>query len=113
MVVMQTIILHVYYQDNPSIIENEQVSQVYDAHESWMEPIIKYLKARELLEDELQALQIRIKSARYSIIEDQLYKRSYSMPYLRCLDLEEAKYVISELHEGVCGNHLDGQSLSH
>ena len=58
---MQTITLHVYYQDNPSILENEQVCQVYDAHESWMEWIIKYLEARELLEDELQALQIKIK----------------------------------------------------
>ncbi|KAL6321029.1 hypothetical protein AAG906_012010 [Vitis piasezkii] len=83
-----------YYQDNQSILEKEQVSQVHDAHGSWMESIIK------------------IKSARCSMIGDQLYKRSYSGPYLKCLDPEEAKYVLSELHEGVCGNHLDGRTLA-
>lgn len=76
-----------------------------------MEPIIKYLEIRGPLEDELQAHQIKIKSARYSMIRDQLYKRSYSGPYLRCLDLEEAKYVLSELHKGVCRNYLGTRHL--
>ena len=49
----QTTILLVYYQDDPSILEKEQVNQVYDIHGSWMEPIFKYLEAGELLEDEL------------------------------------------------------------
>ena len=70
--IMQTITLHVYYQYNSSILENEQVSQMYDTHGSWMEPIIKYLEARELPEDELQAHHIRINFARYNMIGDQL-----------------------------------------
>ena len=101
-----------YYQDNQSILEKEQVSQVHDAHGSWMEPIIKCLETVELPNDELQANRIRIKSARCSMIGDQLYERSYSGPYLKCLDPEEAKYVLSELHEGVCGNHPDGRTLA-
>ena len=35
------------------------------------------------------------------------------MPYLRCLDAEEARYVLEEIHEGVCGNHTAGRSLAH
>ncbi|RVW35267.1 hypothetical protein CK203_085864 [Vitis vinifera] len=101
-----------YYQDNQSILEKEQVSQVHDAHGSWMEPIIKYLETRELPNDELQANRIRIKSARCSMIGDQLYRRSYSGPYLKCLDPKKAKYVLSELHERVCGNHPDGRTLA-
>ena len=49
----QTTILPVYYQDDPSILEREQVNQVYDIHGSWMEPIIKYLEIGELPKNEL------------------------------------------------------------
>ena len=63
---------------------------MYDAQGSWMEPIIKYLEIGELLQDELQAHQLKINFARYSMIEDQLYRRSCSGPYLRCLDPNEA-----------------------
>ena len=79
------------------------MNQVYDIHGNWMESIFKYLDAEELPDDELQAHQIRIKSAQYSMIEGQLYRRSYNGPYLRCLDLEKMKYVLSKLHERVCG----------
>lgn len=65
----QTTILSVYYQDDPLILEREQVSQVYDIHGTWMEPIIKYLEMGELPNDELLAHRIKIKSTRYSIIE--------------------------------------------
>ena len=33
------------------------------------------------------------------------------MPYLKCLILEEAMYVLREIHKGVCGNHLGPRSL--
>ena len=52
--VTQIVTLPIYYQDNPSILEKGQVSQVYDAQESWMGPIIKYLEVGELIEDEHQ-----------------------------------------------------------
>ena len=52
---MQTVTLPIFYQDNPSILEKGQVSQVYDAQGSWMELIIKYLEAGKLPEDEHQA----------------------------------------------------------
>lgn len=53
LVVTQTTILPVYYQDDPSILKREQVNQVYNIHEKWMEPIVKYLEIRELPENEL------------------------------------------------------------
>ena len=89
------------------------MNQVYDIHGNWMESIFKYLDGGELPNDELQAHQIKIKSAQYSMIGGQLYRKSYSGPYLRCLDPEEAKYVFSKLHEGVCRNHSGGRTLSH
>ena len=41
-----------------------------------------------------------------------LYKRGYSLPYLRCLSSAEAAYVLAEVHEWVCENYLGGYSLA-
>ena len=42
-----------------------------------------------------------------------LYKRGFSQPYLRCLVLDEANYVLREVHKGACGNHSGIRSLVH
>ena len=44
-------------------------------------------------------------------MNNELYKRGFSLPYLKCLSLEEAVYVLQEIHEGICGNHLGPWSL--
>ena len=33
------------------------------------------------------------------------------MPYLKCVDEEEAKYILEEIHQGVCGDHTYPRSL--
>ena len=35
----------------------------------------------------------------------------FSQPYLKCLDLGDAKYVLREIRAGVCGNHSGPRSL--
>ena len=44
-------------------------------------------------------------------MNDELYKRGYSQPYLRCIEEEEAKYVLEEMHRGVCEDHIGAKSL--
>ena len=34
------------------------------------------------------------------------------MPLLKCATPSEAKYIMREIHEGTCGNHVGGQSLA-
>jgi len=41
-----------------------------------------------------------------------LYRRGYSLPYPRCANLEEANYMLCEIHEGTCGNHAGARSLA-
>ena len=60
-----------------------------------------------------RAHKIQIQSAQFSIVDGQLYKRSLGGPYLKCLTLEQAWYVLAELHESICGNHLRGRTLAH
>ncbi|KAK2997226.1 hypothetical protein RJ639_026117 [Escallonia herrerae] len=42
-----------------------------------------------------------------------LYKRSFTLPYLRCLTTTESDYALREVHEGICGQHLGGRALAH
>ena len=44
-------------------------------------------------------------------MNDTLYKRGFFMPYLKCINKEEAKYVLGEIHERVCRNHAGTKSL--
>ena len=33
------------------------------------------------------------------------------MPYLKCVNEEEARYILEEIHAGVCGDHVGPRSL--
>ena len=33
------------------------------------------------------------------------------MPYLKCVDEDEVKYILEEIHEGICGDHVGPRSL--
>ena len=81
--------------------------------ENWMTPIVLYLKDRRLLEGKDEARKLRIKAARYVLMDEVLYKRGFSQPYLRCLAPDEVNYVLREVHEGACGNHSGAKSLIH
>ena len=44
-------------------------------------------------------------------MNDSLYKRGFSMPYLKCINESEAKYILEEIHEGIYGDHAGPRSL--
>ena len=73
-----------------------------------MDPIITYLRNGELPEGKIEARILRLKVACYVLYDDKLYRRGYSMPLLKCIPSTEAKYVMSKIHEGICGNHVGG-----
>ena len=33
------------------------------------------------------------------------------MPYLKCVNEEEAKYILKEINKGICGDHAGPRSL--
>ena len=60
----------------------------------------------------MEAKQIKKRAARFTVLNDELYKRGFSQPYLRCVkEEEEAKYVLEEVHGGICGDHMGAKSL--
>ena len=93
-------------------IDLPEVQQIGN-EENWMTPIVSYLKDRRLPEGKDKARKLRIRAARYILMDEFLYKRGFSQPYLRCLALDEENYVLREVHEGACGNHSGARSLIH
>ena len=91
--------------------EDEQVLKIKE-QEEWMTPIVRYLKKGWLPEDKMEARRILIKIACFVIIDNVLYRRGYSLSYLRCANSEEANYVLCEIYEGICGNHAGARSLT-
>ena len=67
----------------------------------------------ELPNERNKAHRIQIQSARFSLVNEQLFKRSLGGPYLKCLTNEQGQYVLAKLHEGICGNHPGGRTLAH
>ena len=96
----------------------ERGSMIYVPHvrigPSWMDLIIQFLSKDVLPEDRSKAKKIRRKAPQFWLSEDQkLYKRSFSGPYLLCIHLETSKLLLKELHEGICGSHTGGRSITH
>ncbi|XP_075654298.1 uncharacterized protein LOC142624571 [Castanea sativa] len=99
----------VQYMPSINLLEVQQI----EGEENWMTPIIAYLKDGRLLEDKDEARKLRVRVVKYVLIDEVLYKRSFSQPYLRCLAPDESNYVLREVHEGSCGNHSGVRSLVH
>ena len=55
---------------------------------NWMTSIISYLKDGSLLEGKDEARKLRVQLAKYVLLNEVLYKRGFSQPYLRCLSLD-------------------------
>ncbi|XP_017431870.1 uncharacterized protein LOC108339241 [Vigna angularis] len=52
------------------------------------------------------------KVARYLMVGDDLYRRGFSSPLLKCLGEAETHYVMDELHNGICGLHTGWRTLN-
>ena len=81
---------------------------------NWMNSIMQFFKEDILPKSKFKADKVWRKTPRFWLSKDQkLYKRSFSRPYMLCIHLEVVELLLEELHEGICGSHTRGRSLSH
>ena len=78
---------------------------------NWTTLVVSYLKDGALPNDKEVARKLKVQATRFVLIKVILYKKGFSCPYLRCLSLEEADYVMREVHKGICRNHSGSWSL--
>ncbi|XP_076914243.1 uncharacterized protein LOC143573183 [Bidens hawaiensis] len=91
--------------DHPSVPDN-QVLVIQTGVESWMTPIKAYLSSEILPTEKAGARKIKHKALNYQMNDGVLYRRSFLGPLLRCVDAEDANYLIREVHKGICGLHV-------
>ena len=55
---------------------------------------------------------LRRMSSNFFLNGEVLYKKISDLGLLRCIDREEADYMMEEVHSGVCGPHMNGHLLA-
>ncbi|KAM0915694.1 hypothetical protein ACQ4PT_010658 [Festuca glaucescens] len=78
---------------------------------SWAQEFISYLADGELPEDQVLARQIVRHAKAYTIIKNQLYKRSIRGVFQRCVQQAEGRILLKEIHQGECGHHASSRAI--
>ena len=73
--------------------------------------ILSFLRDGRLPLDVEEAWKVRKRVTRFTILNNTLYKRGFSMPYLKCVEESEARYILEEIHEGICEDYAGLRSL--
>ena len=55
--------------------------------------------------------KLRYKSIKYVLLDNQLYYKTVDGVLLKCLNLEDAKVLMDEVHEGVRGGHQSAHKM--
>ena len=93
-------------------VEEEGIpEQVLLIEALWTRPFIAYLAREELPADRKEARQIIRRSRSFTLINGELYKRSISGIFQRCIALEDGISILRDIHEGICGHHAGSRSL--
>ena len=79
----------------------------------WMDPIADYLQSDTLPTDPDQARRLKRIATRYCLVEGCLYRKGKSLPLLKCLHPDDARWVLNEIHLGDYGNHVSGETLAY
>ena len=75
---------------------------------------MQFLKEDILPKEKIETDKIRKKATSYWLSKDsKLYKCSFSGPYLLCVHPDQTESLFEEMHEGICGSHTGGRSLTH
>ena len=69
--------------------------------DDWRKEIIDYLMDPSKKVER----RVRFQAIKYVLLEEVLYYRTIDGVLLRCLGDEEARSLMGEIHEGVCGAH--------
>ena len=102
----------VEYLAEPSIDPYSMVVAPVGSVPSWMYPIWDYIIDGTLPDDQKEAAKIRARSARFTNHKGSLYKRGFFTRFLKCIAEEDTEYVLREVHEGICGNHIGARALA-
>jgi hypothetical protein len=90
------------YRENQEALAMEACVLGVDlAEDDWRKEIIDYLEDPSLK----VSRKLRYKAIKFVLLDGSLFYKSLDGVLLRCLGREEAKKMMSEVHDGICGAH--------
>ena len=90
---------------------NPAVEQVLLIEPTWTGPYIAYLERKELPADVALAHQIVRRAGTFTLVNNELYKRSKSGILQRCITPEDGKALLRDIHGGDCGHHASSRAI--
>jgi hypothetical protein len=85
----------------------ESAEEQEDVGADWRQPLLGYLRAPDGTVDQ----KIHRQTLKYTLMEGELYRRMMDGLLLKCLNKEQAKVAMGEVHEGMCGVHQSAQKM--
>jgi hypothetical protein len=89
------------YQVFQEVLSNETLAN------DWIVEVANYLKNPS----QKVTRKLRYKSTKYVLLDDQLYYKTVDGVLLKCLNQEEAKVLMGEVHEGIYGAHQSAYKM--
>ena len=77
-----------------------------------MDLIWDYIIDGSVPDNPKESAKIRARSARFTNHKGSLYKRGFFTPILKCIAGKDTEYLLREVHEGICWNHIRAQALA-
>jgi hypothetical protein len=91
--------------------ECNTLSQLESDPNVWREPIIRYIRNEEELDDKAAAERIARQSAHYTLIGGVLYRRGATGVLIKCISSVTGQQLLDEIHAGQCGIHAASRTL--
>ncbi|XP_068504147.1 uncharacterized protein [Phaseolus vulgaris] len=71
-----------------------------------------YLADGLLPQNPMEAKIVKKNAGIYTLVDGKFFKHGYTHPIVSCVSGEQCTRIMVELHEGICGSHIDGRTLS-
>jgi len=88
-----------------------EVLQV-DTTETWITPYQRYLADGLLPAEPTEAKAVKRNAGKYTLIDGKLFYHGYTHSILTCVSGDQCTHIMEELHEDICGSHIEGRVLS-
>src|ERR1041384_1916139 len=79
---------------------------------SWAQPIRDFLVDGVLPQDDTEAKQISRRSWAYTIINNELMRKSATGIFQRCVEEDRGLELLKYIHQGECGHHAQAKAIA-
>jgi hypothetical protein len=95
--------VHDELSNRPSKTSSDVGADLYD----WRTPLLAYLRDPSAKVDK----SVRRSAFKYVLHNDEIYQRTVEDLLLKCLETDQARIAMGEVHKGICGTHQSAMKM--